>query len=203
VTGVAVPTRWVSDTDAGHSQWYVERFRALAAEGADLAGEARLVDAMVRRGARILDAGCGQGRVSGALHARGHSVVGVDADPVLVEAARTDYPGPVWLVADLAELDLPSQGVGEPFDAVVSAGNVLPYLAPGTEREVLRRLSAHLVPDGFAVVGFGTTRGYALQAFDEDAAVAGLTVENQFATWDLRPWVDGSDFAVTVLRKPA
>ena len=200
---MAVPTRWVSDTEAGHSQWYVERFRALAEEGADLAGEARLVDAMVRRGAHVLDAGCGQGRVSAALHARGHVVVGVDADPVLVEAARTDYPGPLWLVADLAELDLPSQGVAEPFDAVVSAGNVLPYLAPGTEPEVLRRLFVHLVPDGFGVVGFGTTRGYALAAFDEDALAAGFTVEHRFTTWDLRPWVDGSDFAVTVLRKPA
>ena len=40
-------TRWVTDTGPGHSQWYVNRFRQLAAEGADLAGEARLLDALV------------------------------------------------------------------------------------------------------------------------------------------------------------
>jgi hypothetical protein len=30
--------RWFTSTKDGHSQWYVERFRQLAAEGADLAG---------------------------------------------------------------------------------------------------------------------------------------------------------------------
>ncbi|MDP9417746.1 MAG: SAM-dependent methyltransferase, partial [Actinomycetota bacterium] len=44
-------TRWAQDGPE-RSQWYVERFRRLAAEGVDLAGEARLVDAMLPRGAR-------------------------------------------------------------------------------------------------------------------------------------------------------
>src|SRR5699024_4908115 len=56
---MARPTRWFSETSDGHSAWYIERFRAMAAQGADLAGEARLIDAMVPRGARLLDAGCG------------------------------------------------------------------------------------------------------------------------------------------------
>ena len=64
----------------GHSEWYIERFRSMAAEGQDLDGEARLVDAMVPRGARVLDAGCGPGRVGGRLAALGHHVVGVDID---------------------------------------------------------------------------------------------------------------------------
>jgi hypothetical protein len=29
---------------------------------------------------------------------------------------------------------------------------------------------------------------------------AHLSVEHRFATWDLRAWHDGADFAVTVLR---
>ena len=67
--------RWFTDTDADHSQSYIERIRALAAEGTDLGGEARLIDAMVPRGSRILDAGCGPGRVGAVLHACGHEVV--------------------------------------------------------------------------------------------------------------------------------
>jgi SAM-dependent methyltransferase len=66
----------------------------MAAEGADLGGEARLVDAMVAPGSRLLDAGCGTGRTAAVLHARGHRVVGVDADPVLIAAAEADHPGP-------------------------------------------------------------------------------------------------------------
>ena len=197
------PTRWQTETGPEHSQWYIDRFRRLAAEGADLAGEARLLDAIVPPGSRILDAGCGTGRVGAALAARGHTVVGVDADPALVEAARTDHPGPRWLVADLAELDLAAAGEPEAFDAAVVAGNVLAFVAPGTEREVLRRIAAHLRPDGVVAVGFGTDRGYPLTAFDADAVAAGLRLEHRFATWDLRPWRDDADFAVTVLRRPA
>lgn len=196
------PTRWVTNHDASHSQWYIDRFRRMTAEGADLAGEARLVDAMAPPRSRILDAGCGPGRVGAELHARGHDIVGVDADPKLIDAARVDHPGPSWLVADLAELDLAALGEPEPFDAAVLAGNVMPYLAPGTEREVLARVAAHLRADGFVVIGFGLDRGYTVDALDDDATAAGLTHEHRFATWDLRPWRDGDGFAVSVFRRP-
>jgi 2-polyprenyl-3-methyl-5-hydroxy-6-metoxy-1,4-benzoquinol methylase len=196
------PTRWVTDTGEGHSEWYIQRFRDMAAEGADLAGEARMIDAMVPRHARVLDAGCGPGRVGSALHERGHTVVGVDADPKLIDAARHDHPGPHWLVADLADLDLASRGEGEPFDAAVLAGNVMVFLAPATEAEVLRRVAAHVRPEGFVVVGFHVDRNLALDEFDRCVAAAGLVVEHRFATWDLRAWNESADFAVTVLRHP-
>jgi SAM-dependent methyltransferase len=128
--------------DAGHSAAYVQRFRDLAAQGRDLVGEARLVDAMLSRGSRVLDAGCGPGRVGAFLHEVGHDVVGVDADPVLIAAAEEDHPGPRWLVGDLAELDLPAVGITEPFDAIVCAGNVMTFLATSTRGAVLRRLRA-------------------------------------------------------------
>ncbi|GIJ26624.1 hypothetical protein Vqi01_17860 [Micromonospora qiuiae] len=201
--GTGNPTRWVTDTGPDHSQWYIDRFRRMAAEGVDLAGEARLLDTLVPPKSRILDAGCGTGRVGAELAARGHTVVGVDADPALIEAARTDHPGPRWLVADLAELDLAAAGVAEPFDAAVLAGNVMTFVAPDTEVQVLRRVAAHLRPDGVIAVGFGTDRGYPLTDFDADVAAAGLRLEHRFATWDLRPWGDDADFAVSILRRPA
>jgi len=199
--GMSKPTRWVTAHGAGHAQWYIERFRRMAAEGVDFAGEARLLDAMLARGSRVLDAGCGPGRVGAQLATRGHVVVGVDADPELIDAAQADHPGPTWLVADLAELDLAAQGVPEPFDAAVCAGNVMPYLAPGSEGAVLGRVAAHLREDGVVVVGFGLDRGYSLADFDTHARAAGLKLEHRFATWDLRPWHDEAPFAVTVLRR--
>lgn len=195
------PTRWETDTSEGHSEWYIERFRTMAAEGADLAGEARLIDAMVPRGARILDAGCGPGRLGGWLHQQGHTVVGVDADPKLIEAAVADHPGPRWLVSDLAHLDLDAVGEPEPFDAIVVAGNVMAFVAPDSEVAVLRRLAAHLAPHGFVAVGFHVDR-LPLDAFDRHVVEAGLVIDHRFATWDLRAWHDQADFAVTILRHP-
>src|SRR5699024_7131076 len=92
---MARTTRWFTETEEGHSQWYIDRFRTMAAEGADLTGEARLMDAMLPRAARVLDAGCGPGRLSGELYQRGHQVVGVDVDPALIEAAAQDHPGQI------------------------------------------------------------------------------------------------------------
>lgn len=200
--GMSRPTRWVTDTKHDHSQWYIDRFRSMAAEGVDLGGEARLVDAMVAPGSRILDAGCGPGRVGAVLHDRGHTVVGVDADPALIAAADADHPGPRWLVADLAELDLPSLGEPEPFAAAVLAGNVMLFLAPGSETDVLGHVARHVVADGFIVVGFRANRELTLPRFDECVAEAGLRIEHRFATWDLRAWHPDADFAVTVLRHP-
>lgn len=198
---MTTPPRWITDTGPDHAQWYIERFRRMAAEGVDLDGEARLIDAIVPRRSRILDAGCGPGRVGGELHRRGHVVVGVDVDPELIEAAELDHPGPVWLQGDLADLDLPSRGIADPFDVAVLAGNVMTFLAPGSEEHVLRRVAAHLRPEGRLVVGFGAGRGYSMQAFETDIAGAGLVVEQRFASWDLLPWRPAADFSVTFLRR--
>ena len=189
--------RWFTSTKEGHSEWYVQRFRTAAEEGTDITGEARLLDAIVPPRSRILDAGCGPGRLGAELHARGHIVVGVDVDPVLIAAAREDHPGPTWLVADLADLELDE----EPFDAALIAGNVMVFVAPGTEADVLTRVAAHVKPDGVVVVGFDLDLHYPLEAFDADLVATGLRVEQRFATWDLRPLPDDPDYAVTIARR--
>ena len=190
----------MTEEDPEHSAAYVQRFRTLAEQGMDLVGEARLVDAMLPRGSRVLDAGCGPGRVGAHLHEVGHQVVGVDADPVLIAAAEEDHPGPRWLVGDLAELDLLGQGIAEPFDAIVCAGNVMAFLAVSTRREVLRRMRAHVAPSGRAAIGFGAGRGYEFDDFLADARAVGWAEDLLLSTWDLRPFSPDADFLVAVLR---
>ena len=196
------PSAWTRLTQENpeHSAAYIQRFKDLAAAGQDLVGEARLVDAMLPRRARVLDAGSGTGRIAGYLSEVGHEVVGVDGDPVLVAAAEREHPGAKFLVGDLAELDLPAAGIDEPFDVVVCAGNVVTFLAESTRVEVLRRLRVHVVADGRAAIGFGAGRGYEFDDFLTDAAAAGWAPDLLLSTWDLRPFTADSDFLVAVLR---
>jgi SAM-dependent methyltransferase len=190
----------MTQENPSHSTAYIQRFRDLAEAGQDLVGEARLVDAMLPRGARVLDAGSGTGRVGGFLVAAGHTVVGVDGDPVLVAEAQKNHPGGEWLVGDLAELDLPAAGIPEPFHVIMCAGNVMTFLSESTRVEVLRRMRAHVRDDGRAAIGFGAGRGYDFDEFLADAATAGWAPDLLLSTWDLRPFTPDADFLVALLR---
>lgn len=187
----------------GHSEWYIQRFEAMRARGADLDGEARFLDAMMPRHAKILDAGSGPGRVGGELVAGGHRVVGVDVDPRLIQQAREDHPDALWYAGDLAELfDVLPAGDRASFDGIVCAGNVMTFLAPSTRRDVLRGFRDALKPGARAAVGFGAGRGYEFGEFFEDVRAAGLEVSQPLGTWDLQPFGPGSDFLVAVLARP-
>lgn len=201
VDGPSGSTLWPGLEDPEHSRWYVDRFRAMARAGRDLEGESRLVDVLAPRGAHLLDAGCGPGRHGGHLARLGHRVVGVDVDPLLIEAAREDHPGATWLVGDLATLDLPARGLPDLFDGALLAGNVMDFLVPDVRGEVLRRVAAHVVPGGFVVVGCRATSGFTPEGLDGLLEHAGLRLEHRFSTWDLAPWEPGSDYAVSVLRR--
>lgn len=192
--------------DPQHSAKYAERWRDLAARGEDLDGEARLVAALVAPGARVLDAGSGQGRLGGYLAQRGYLVAGVDLDEVLVEEARANFNGGEWRVGDLATFDLSDLRAAKPkglqdhagFEVIVSAGNVLTFIDPMARVATLANLAAALVPQGRLVTGFGEGRGYTFSDYERDLQDVGLSVENRFESWDMRPFGASSDFLVCV-----
>ena len=61
----------------------------------------------------------------------------------MLAVARATAPELRWVDADLATLAL-----GERFDVVVAAGNVMVFLAPGTEAEVVRGWPTTSCPAG-------------------------------------------------------
>ncbi|MFD7868816.1 class I SAM-dependent methyltransferase [Streptomyces sp. NPDC059783] len=199
--------RWTELTGDTSGEDYAARFAALARSGKDVHGEASLCAALVPAGARVLDAGCGTGRVAIRLTELGYDCAGVDVDPSMLAVARKQAPGLPWFHADLATLDPAALGIAPGFDLVVAAGNVMALLAPGTETTVVRRLSEALRPGGLLVAGFGLDAAHlpvppALTLADYDAAcaAAGLTPVDRFATWDAAPY-DGGGYAVSVHRR--
>ena len=187
-------SRWIEETGGTRGQSYAEAFRALAASGKDVHGEAAYVASLALPGSRVLDAGCGTGRVGIELARRGYDVVGVDNDDSMLSVARADGPSLRWYDADLATLALE-----ERFDVVVAAGNVMVFLAPASEPTVVQRLAAHLVPGGLLVCGWRTDR-LAVPAYDAWAAAAGLEQVVRHGTWDGAPWVEDADWCVAVDR---
>lgn len=149
-------------------------------------------------GARVLDGGCGTGRVAAELARRNRIVVGVDNDPDLLGYARR-RPEPVrWELADLATMDLLRAGA-QAFDAAVLAGEVLPFVEPSSRAAVIGNLARHLRPGGLLIIGSGETGDCRHDDIDRWCAAAGLELEAAYATWDGRP-PDGGRYRVSVHR---
>jgi len=186
-----------------YAHLFAARFDHRAAQGEDVHGEATFVASLVEPPARVLDAGCGTGRVAARLAALGYDVAGVDLDEQMIAVARERSPHLRWTVAGLAELDL-----GTTYDVVVLAGNVIPFVEVTTLPEVGRRIAAHTEPGGLVVCGYGFDQAHLppgaplvpLTSYDEACAAAGLVLDARYATWDGEPFHDDG-YAVSVHRR--
>jgi 2-polyprenyl-3-methyl-5-hydroxy-6-metoxy-1,4-benzoquinol methylase len=200
-------TRWIAETGGTRGPEYAEQFRALVAGGVDVHGEAAFLDGLVGPGSRVLDAGCGTGRVGLELARRGHRVAGLDVDVSMLEVARADALAEgldVHLaVGDLLDAERLVGGHG-PFDLVAAPGNVIVYLAPGTEADVVRALAGLLRPGGLLVAGFAADRHVSRTDLDTWCAAAGLTRVEHLGGWDGVPddgRTDDAAYVVTVHRR--
>jgi len=107
----------------------------------------------VSPGMRVLDVGCGVGRWSRLLAARGARVTGVDLSPTMIaEADRRAAAAGVasrcrFLVQDLARLD-----AGEPYDLVLGVTVLQHILDRSALRSAVQRLTGHLAPRGRLVL---------------------------------------------------
>lgn len=192
-------SRWRERDDVPRGAAYDERWKAMAAAGESIHGEVDLVEWLIDREGFadpvLLDAGCGTGRVAIELAHRGYDVVGVDLDEAMLAEARSKAPELAWTVGDLLDVDL-----GRSFDLVVMPGNVMIFVAPGTESAVLSNLARQTRPGGLVVAGFQTGGGrLTVDEYDAHCRAAGLEVVDRWSTWDRRPFA-GGDYAVSVHR---
>ena len=189
------PSRWGSvDTSIYDKKW-----AEMAKAGHDPHGEVAFIQRFDPT--TVLDAGCGTGRVAIELANRGIDAMGTDVDDTMLAAAREKAPELDWALADLASLDLrTAAGEQRRFDVVAMPGNVMIFVATGTEGAVLQRCADHLEPEGLLIAGFQLGRGLDPETYDRLATAAGLWPVGRFATWDGDPWVAGGGYLVAVHR---
>jgi SAM-dependent methyltransferase len=202
---MSAQNRWAATGGSDGGQ-YAARFAALAAAGVDVHGEATMCMKLVPPGARVLDAGCGTGRVAIRLAELGYTCVGVDSDASMLATARAASVDVTWVLADLVDIDQ----LATSFDLIVAAGNVMPLLAPGSESVVIDRLAKRLAPGGLLVAGFGLDAAhlpipeapFGLADYDAWCEVAGLVLDARFATWAGEPYSPtGGGYAVSIHRQ--
>lgn len=188
VPGAHVSTAWARWRASIDLDTYEARFGHDAAHG-----EADCLAAFGRR--RVLDAGCGTGRVAIELARRGFDVTGVELDEHLLDRARANSDAVRWVHDDLATMRLDAV-----FDIVAMPGNVMLFCRPDVRADVVASCAAHLAADGVLVAGFSLGRvGHPLdlREYDAHCAAAGLRLVERWATWERDPYA-GGDYAVSV-----
>ena len=109
------------------------------------------------------------------------------------------------LAVDLFQGDLAAPGdllaARVAYDVVAAPGNVVVYLTPGTEADVVAALAEALRPGGLLVAGFASDRHVGVDEYDGWCRAAGLTTVHLWSTWEGAPLAAGSDYLVGVHRR--
>ena len=100
-------------------------------------------------GSTVLDLGCGNGALTHRLRQSGFQVMGLDASPDLLSAARKSYPDIEFVLGDAVDFSLP-----EPVDVVFSNA-VFHWIEKKCHPAMLACVSRALKPGGEFVFEFG------------------------------------------------
>jgi SAM-dependent methyltransferase len=98
---------------------------------------------------RVLELGCGAGRLTGHVIELGGQVHAVDISPAMVAYCQKTYPGAQFSVGDLSDL---SSFAASSYDAVLGPFNVIDVLGEDARLEFLRDVHGLLAPGGLLVV---------------------------------------------------
>lgn len=97
---------------------------------------------------RVLELGCGGGRVTGFLAAISDQVHGLDVSPAMLEYCRRKYPRATFEQGDLR--DLSPYGSGS-MDVIIGPGNILDVLTDEERQNLLEELHRVLTPGGLLI----------------------------------------------------
>ena len=98
---------------------------------------------------RVLELGCGAGRLTGYLADIAELVRGIDLSEEMLDYSRQRYPKATFDQGDLRDAAAFS---GAPFDAIVMAFNIVDVLGDDDRQALLDRIHGALAPDGLLIL---------------------------------------------------
>lgn len=103
---------------------------------------------------KVIDAGCGTGRLSSHLAEAGLDVTGVDLSPGMVQVARRRHPGLAFEVGELTRIPAAEAAA----DGILAWYSII-HSSPSELREIAVEFRRVLRPGGFALVAFQVGSG--------------------------------------------
>jgi ubiquinone/menaquinone biosynthesis C-methylase UbiE len=111
---------------------------------------------------RVLDLGCGAGRLAEAFQNRCKAYLGVDASAQMITTARRRFPEMEFAVSDILQLDLPPKSI----DVILLMHNVLDSLHPFERRaNLLKQASKWLTSNGLLICSSHLLGGYPARGY--------------------------------------
>ena len=138
----------------------VKKYAQVELRPAETAFFKRHDDAIAER--RILELGCGAGRITGHLASVSSTVTGIDVSPAMIEYCRQAIPSGTFVVGDLRDLSAYSDAS---FDLVVAGANVFDAVSHEDRLKVLAEIRRVLAPEG--VLFFSSHNLHSTRALDD------------------------------------
>jgi SAM-dependent methyltransferase len=104
---------------------------------------------LVGAGGRVADVGCGTGRITAWLAARGLDVFGLDLSPGMLAVARRDHPQIAFFVGCMTDLQVPAGSLA----GLVAFYSII-HIPPGCLPDVFEGFARALAPGGYLLVVF-------------------------------------------------
>jgi predicted TPR repeat methyltransferase len=131
--------------------------------------------ASLRKGASVLDLGCGSGRpVAQHLVEHGLHVTGVDSSATMISLCRSRLPAHEWIVADMRTLAL-----GRRFDGILAWDSFF-HLGHDHQRGMFPLFAEHASDQAVLMFNSGPTHGEAIGSYRGDPLYHASLAEDEY-----------------------
>lgn len=168
---------------------------------AELDPRTRLVDLLLRRGARVCVLSSKSATVAETLAALGHKVVGITGDVDLAADLAERQPEVTWCASELSSLTRASVAQPAGFDVILWGEGAVLDLSADERALAMRAIAGLCTARGRVVVEFSASPDYDDVRFRADFLAAGMVPDLVVSSWDLRPVTADSVNSITILSR--